>query len=218
MKVNKLDRPRKRGRPRLDEVERRDRALLAHALDLFLEHGFEATTIQAITSGMGVTKRTLYARYGDKTALFRAALDSAIEDFTISAEQFRALETDDIEETLMGVARIAVEGVLSAGGMRLLRIANAISYRMPEVGMDMYRRGAREFISYLSDLFARRMGAREVPTVKREDMAEAFLNLVVGPARIAAWGFTPDPIGLEQQLRTRVSLFLDGIGAAGTAK
>jgi len=66
---------RRPGRPSLS-----NEALLDVALDLFLDQGFERTSIEAICTKAGMAKRTVYARYGDKTALFRAALQRAIEE------------------------------------------------------------------------------------------------------------------------------------------
>ena len=66
------------GRPTLSNEE-----LLDKAVDLFLEKGFERTTIDAITASAGMAKRTVYLRYGDKTALFKAALQRAIEDWIV---------------------------------------------------------------------------------------------------------------------------------------
>src|ERR1700733_2088209 len=91
------------GRPTLTNEE-----LLDKALDLFLEKGFERTTIDAITASAGMAKRTVYARYGDKATLFKAALQRAIDDWIVPVEQLQAAETDDLEETLLAVARILI--------------------------------------------------------------------------------------------------------------
>jgi TetR/AcrR family transcriptional regulator, mexJK operon transcriptional repressor len=115
------------GRPTLSNEE-----LLDKALDLFLEKGFERTTIDAITASAGMAKRTVYLRYSDKTALFKAALQRAIEDWIVPVERLRAAESDDIEETLLRVGQILMENLMGPAGLRLLRITNAESARMPE--------------------------------------------------------------------------------------
>lgn len=51
-----------------------DVALLA-AMEAFWERGFEATSLSDLTACTGVQKASLYATYGDKRALFLAALD-----------------------------------------------------------------------------------------------------------------------------------------------
>ena len=52
----------------------RDAALVS-AMHLFWEHGFEATSIAELTRAMGITPPSLYAAFGDKRGLFRAAVD-----------------------------------------------------------------------------------------------------------------------------------------------
>jgi TetR/AcrR family transcriptional repressor of mexJK operon len=65
------------GRPTSEQAEARHGELLDAALDLFLEHGFELTTIEMIAARINMTKRTVYARYPDKASRYRAADRSA---------------------------------------------------------------------------------------------------------------------------------------------
>src|SRR5687767_11407701 len=74
------------GRPSREQSELRNRELLDTALDLFLERGFEGTTIEAIIATVGMARRTVYARYGDKITLFKAALQRAIDDWVVPTE------------------------------------------------------------------------------------------------------------------------------------
>jgi AcrR family transcriptional regulator len=62
------------GRPRSQEA---DTAILAAALDLLLEHGVEATSIEQVARRAGVTRATVYRRFPDKTQLLIAALEAA---------------------------------------------------------------------------------------------------------------------------------------------
>ncbi len=73
---------RRPGRPTLSNEE-----LLDTALDLFVENGFEQTSFEAICAAAGMAKRTVYARYGDKTTLFKAALARAIEEWIVPVER-----------------------------------------------------------------------------------------------------------------------------------
>lgn len=208
------------GRPRRDQVEQRNAELLDHALDLFLERGFERTTIDAIAASVGMAKRTVYARYGDKEALFKAALQRAIDNMVVPIEKLRAAEQDDVEPCLLAIARILVANLMSREGLRLMRITNSESYRMPEIGAYTYDRGTRITIAYLSDLFRRlkRTEGQTMAESEAEDAAEVFLNLLGSPARTAAWGMEPDEAEIERLTRYRVGLFVHGLFAGSPAR
>jgi len=198
---------RRPGRPTLSNEE-----LLDTALDLFLEKGFERTSIDAITSAAGMAKRTVYARYGDKTNLFKAALTRAIEEWIVPVEQLREAEADDLEETLVSIGEILVANILSPAGLRLLRLSNAESVKMPEISTFNVRYGTEPTLAYLADLFRRRLGEGGAPPANYADAAQAFLNLVVGgPANNAVWGVMIDPDALDQHVRFSVHLFLNGL-------
>jgi AcrR family transcriptional regulator len=205
------------GRPTLTNEE-----LLDKALDLFLERGFERTTIDAITASAGMAKRTVYLRYSDKTALFKAALQRAIEDWIVPVERLRAAESDDVEDTLLRVGQILLENLMGPAGLRLLRITNAESARMPEIGAYTTQNGTAPTIAYLADLIQRRIPFRS-DVADPQEAAFAFLYLVAcGPATMAAWGVVLDAAAIDRHTQYCVRLFLYGLlpreASAGTAR
>ncbi|UJW32136.1 TetR/AcrR family transcriptional regulator [Saccharothrix sp. AJ9571] len=62
------------GRPRSKEA---DAAILAAGLELFLERGAEAFSIEQVAKRAGVTRATVYRRFPDKTRLLLATIESA---------------------------------------------------------------------------------------------------------------------------------------------
>jgi AcrR family transcriptional regulator len=202
------DLPRRRpGRPTLSNEE-----LLDKALDLFLDQGFERTSIDAITAAAGMAKRTVYARYGDKTTLFKAALKRAIDEWIVPVERLREAETDGLEDTLLAIGRVLVANIMSPAGLRLYRLTNSESGRMPEIGAYNLKLGTEPTLAYLADLFHRQLGRGTGGFPEAEDAAMAFLNLVVGgPANAAAWGVSLTPAEVDHQLCYSVKLFLHGI-------
>lgn len=67
--------PKPKGRPREFDL---DKALDA-ALLLFWRHGYEGTSITALTQAMGINVPSLYAAFGNKEELFKKVLDRYIQ-------------------------------------------------------------------------------------------------------------------------------------------
>jgi AcrR family transcriptional regulator len=59
------------GRPREFDID----AALEKAMRLFWAKGYEGTSVADLTETLGVSRPSLYAAFGDKEALFRAALE-----------------------------------------------------------------------------------------------------------------------------------------------
>ncbi len=63
------------GRPREFDAAK----ALDKALDVFWRHGYEGASISELTQAMGISPPSLYAAFGNKEKLFRAALDRYAE-------------------------------------------------------------------------------------------------------------------------------------------
>ena len=143
-------------------------------------------------------------------------MQRAIDDWVIPVEELRAVETEDLEETLLAVARLMVAKVRSPSGMRLARIANAEVFRMPEIGAYLWERTAAVALTYLEDLLCRRLYTGTDDAQAVSDAALAFLILAVeGSFQMKAWGQTSDE-ELDRQLAYRTRLFLNGAVQAVT--
>jgi TetR/AcrR family transcriptional repressor of mexJK operon len=201
---------RQRRRPRRPSLNNEE--LLDKALDLFFLHGYDRTSVEAITATAGMAKRTVYLRFGDKKALFIAALQRAIERWMVPIERLQKAECDSLEESLLAIGQILVDNLLSPAGLRLLRLTNAESGRMPEIGEYTVQQGTGRTIAYLAGLFRRHFQRNEVDMPDAEDAAEAFLHLIVGgPANSTAWGVVRDKAAIDQRIRFSVRLFLHGL-------
>ena len=204
--------PRSRpGRPTREQAEARADELLEAALDHFLDRGYESATIEAIAAEVGMTKRTVYARYPEKPALFRAAVHRAIERYTITDERIQATDCGDLEQTLRNIARLRINLVASPQGLKLQRIINTESYRFPEIFTEVYELGALPTIRFLAGLLRRETEAGHLALGEPAMAANVFMSMVVsGPVRIIVSG---NPLGkkeIDERIAFAVRLFLNG--------
>lgn len=93
-----------RGRPREFDPDE----VLAAALRVFWQRGYEGASMAELTEAMGITKPSLYACFGNKEALFRAAFDLYEREKLCYTQT--ALEAD----TARGVAERLLRGALAA--------------------------------------------------------------------------------------------------------
>jgi AcrR family transcriptional regulator len=82
--------------------ERRRPQVLDAALDLFLERGYEGTSMAAVADAAGVTKPVVYACFAGKDELFRALLRREEERILVEIQSaFAESDLSDPEATLI---------------------------------------------------------------------------------------------------------------------
>jgi TetR/AcrR family transcriptional repressor of mexJK operon len=204
--------PVRAGRPTRAQQVARHEELLSVALDIFLERGFEQTTMEEIATCVGMSKRTVYAYYEDKPALFKAAVRRTIELYTMPREEIEAVVTDDLEETLVAIGRQRVRNMAMPVATKLQRILGTQSFRFPELFNESFEKGAGPVIDVLCELFARYSASGDIAITQPARAATAFLSVVVGgPTRIIVSGNVMDDAEIEERVRFAVHLFLNGV-------
>ncbi|WBL81740.1 TetR/AcrR family transcriptional regulator [Bradyrhizobium xenonodulans] len=90
------------GRPREFDAE----TALDQAMEVFWRHGYEGATIAQLTEAMGINPPSLYACFGNKEGLLKAALDRYTKLRGIWMDEVVAAPTarDVAERMLMGIA------------------------------------------------------------------------------------------------------------------
>lgn len=218
--IDAVERPVRRGsggRPTRAEAMRRDARLLDAATTLFMERGFDGTSIDAVAEAAGVSKPTVYARYRDKRDLFAAVLRGRIRDWLApisAAAEAQATESNpkSIETTLHELSRHMLSQALMPDCATLQRILAAQAVQFPELAKlaheDGWLRGVRGVAILLQQFAAR----GEIKVDDPELAADLFLNLLLGhSARLAIHGMAIDPEFLERRSQAAVGLFLNGI-------
>lgn len=95
-------------------------AALDRAIGVFREHGFEGSSAQMLVDAMGIGRQSLYAAYGDKWQLYRAAVRRyGIEESAAHIEALRSgrRALDGIEAMLERIVETADRPCLGVGSI-----------------------------------------------------------------------------------------------------
>lgn len=204
---------RRGGRPTLEEAAQLDHDVREAALDLFLENGYEGTSMDAIAAAAHTTKASLYARFPSKDDVFRDVLDWAVlrPDWPVAEPDLPS--TDDLEAALRAVAQSVMRRVLDPSMVKLSRIAIAQAGRFPTVASRI-QDGAWPRRVFVAELLERHAATGDIVAEDPEMLAELFLAMVGGaPARLASFGIVRDEKEQEHQIDVSVRLFLRGLRA-----
>jgi AcrR family transcriptional regulator len=181
------------------------------AVATFLEHGYDGATMEAIATAAGITKRSLYARYADKRAVFADVIPWALSRHeTVGSDDIP--EQEDISEALLKIGRAALKRATDPANVRLIRIAMNESGRFPEFNVTadsmMWSGRQRALVKVLRR--AEAMGAAKIDDV--ELAAEHFLAMVeLVPGRMADFGIYRSKRQEDRHLKSAVELFIRGI-------
>ncbi len=119
-------------------------AALTPAMLLFWRHGYEATSLADLTRAMGVTAPSIYAAYGSKKGLFRAAVRHYLARSLTPAEVIaRAPDAQGAARALVEGAALAYTGPDTPPGCLLASSAIAVSAEAEDVREELaaVRRG-----------------------------------------------------------------------------
>ncbi len=176
---------------------------------MFMKHGFDGTSIDAVAEAASMSKRTVYACYRDKNELFNAVLRDLIDRWLVPINQFQ-LGTHELEPMLMEIGRHLLGSALAPQVVSLHRIILGESERRPEFGRLANAEGRQPAIRAIAAALRRQASQLRVNDLERA--AEQFISLVIdSDLRLAAFGIGPGQGEIEQRVRQAVDLFLHGV-------
>jgi AcrR family transcriptional regulator len=186
--------------------------IMAAATGLFLEHGYGATSMDAVAKAAGVSKATLYVHFPGKADLFAAIVGCECDrnNETLSAIELASLS---VEEGLLRIGHRFVSLLLSPRGLAAYRMVVGESQRFPELGRAFYQSGPARKLQMVADYLeeARQRGELRIPDTALA--AEHFLGMIRSHWHLrCVLGLSESPGEEEVQRRVRaaVTVFLDG--------
>ncbi len=198
------------GRPKAAEAALLGERIVAAAATLFLRHGYAATSIEAIAAVAGVSKRTLYARFDGKSAVFLAVVRRLIRDWLAGLDETLE-QAGGLENVLLVVARQMLAVALTPDALALHALVMAEAMRFPEMTAALREGGGNVGVVRVTALLRHRVP--HLTQAQAVFAAEQFQYMVVSGPQRRAMGLGPplDPAAREQWCRNTVALFLRGL-------
>jgi len=203
---------RRGGRPSKADAEQLAQRIVDAATELFFALGYGATTIEAVARRARVSKRTLYHRFEDKSALFGAVVQRTIEQLRPPPD-VPLLRGANLQQILRGLADLVLHAALSAPAIQLHRLIIAESSRFPHLAAVMTNQGAsEEAIRLIAGLLEREARAGNLSLDDPTFAAQQFLHMVIAVPQRRAMGLgTPmTSAEIDAWARDVVNLFLNG--------
>src|SRR6201995_4154260 len=121
-----------------EEDTSKRRQILDGARKIFMDLGFDGSSMGEIARSAGVSKGTLYVYFADKNRLFEAIVEETALEQGEMAFDFDA--SGDPATTLREFGAAYIGMILRPDGGSAIRTVMAIAERMPEVGRRYYER------------------------------------------------------------------------------
>jgi TetR/AcrR family transcriptional regulator, mexJK operon transcriptional repressor len=198
--------------------DRKRKALLLAATEIFLDKGFDGTSMDDVAAKAGVSKPTVYKYFSDKERLFAEivrATTSEIDELVRLVMETMVGQTS-IESGLTVLARRFITALMQPRILRLRRLVIANGDRFPEVSRSWYEQGFERVLAKLAmsfqDLADRGLLHIDDPRLAANHFVGLLLWIPINKAM-----FTGDhrssPDELERSAVAAVHAFLAGYGS-----
>jgi AcrR family transcriptional regulator len=203
----------KGGRPTAADAVLLEAAILDRATACFLRDGYAATSIESIARLCSIAKRTIYARWSGKPALFMAILERLMAKWLAMTGDW--VDSGNLEDNLTRAADKIMPVALSPEAIALHRLLIAESARFPELPVMMRNAGAHEGVIRISAMLRDGIARGQVAEHDTVFAAEQFFALLLSGPRQRALGLGA-ALDAEQTIVWRdqaIRLFLGGLNS-----
>ena len=202
-------------------------AIIDAAQTLFLEHGFGATSMDAVAETARVSKRTVYSHFDSKAALFGSVMTkmctlmggggmSAL-GFAPDEECAGKLIMGDVSgldhrEVLYQLAARFTKLITDPGAVALFRVVIGEAGRFPELGNAFFRNGPEPLSRSLAD-YLQSLDEQNVLRVPNpHDAAWRFITMAKEPLHmeiLLGEASTPTEATMDEVAKKAVADFLE---------
>lgn len=191
-------------------------AIREAAASIFLEKGYDGTSMDEIAAAARISKQTIYTHFPGKRELFTELVlgnTEPVERFVAEIERLMS-EASDLESGLRAVARAYLGVVGRPEVLRLRRLVIGEAGRFPELARTYYERVPGRVLETLAMVFAR-LG--ETGRLRLDDpilAAQHFAWLTIGMPIDRGMFFDEMPAGFDagRTAAAAVRVFMSAYG------
>lgn len=193
--------------------DRTRQRILEAARTQFLNHGYSAS-VEAVARAAGVTRKTVYDRFGSKELLFGEVVQALYT--RIIPPVSLADPGGDLEEMLDVCGRHLIGLIFDPEAVALMRIALGEYRERPELASLAYAMRSSPAVPNVAGTIAARleteMAAGRLDRANPRLAAESFIGAFAAhPRHRALIGDTPPPDDVERRLAFAIRLLLAGL-------
>ncbi|MFD1626953.1 TetR/AcrR family transcriptional regulator [Azospirillum griseum] len=151
--------------------------ILEAAGRLFLENGYGAVSMDAVSKKANVSKATLYAHFGSKDELFRAMVACECASSTLEGIWDRAMAMPAADGLrLIGITFVTF--VLSPKALAVHRVVLGEAHRFPELARAFYEAGPALMVARVSAYLEALNGRGELAIPDIDLATQQFFGLI----------------------------------------
>lgn len=197
-----------------EEETSKRRQILDGARKVFMELGFDGSSMGEIARAAGVSKGTLYVYFADKFRLFEAIVEE--QSLTHDAKMFQFDGERDLAANLAGFGEVYLALICRPDGGSAIRTVMAIAERMPEVGRRYYNCVLEGTITRLAAYLEDRVKAGEL-VIDDCRLAASQFHLMCQATLFLPFIFqaapVPSPERIREVIASAIWMFLAAYGA-----
>ncbi|HSX70519.1 MAG TPA: TetR/AcrR family transcriptional regulator [Pseudomonas sp.] len=195
------------GRPK-DPAKRL--AILEAAKRLFIQNGYDGSSMDAIAAEAGVSKLTVYSHFTDKETLFACAVESKCAE-QLPPLFFELGPEDSIEQTLLAIGRGFNALINSEESLAMHRLMVAQGAQNPQLSQLFFNVGPQRVIDAMQRLLEQANAREQLQIDNPQHAAEHFFCLVKGGCHFRLLMGVTQPLGAqeaEEHVQEVVRLFV----------
>jgi TetR/AcrR family transcriptional repressor of mexJK operon len=147
--------------------------MIEASAELFMAHGYEKVSMDAVAKAANVSKATLYAHFTSKDMLFASIVGEACQRNTALESSFPA-SVSNIRAALTTIGTRVLTFLLQPHTQAIYRVAVAESTRFPELGRAFMANGPQRFLDRFSVWLAEQTEAGHLAVANPLMAAEQF--------------------------------------------